>query len=78
MITLNFCCTLLREPETHLQHLNLTLGVKLKVTVSLEPSLDQLSELSWESRIVEVVHSKSGPGCLGRVCGSDTFLGSTD
>ena len=62
----------------YLQHLNLTLGVKLKVTISLEPALDQLPELGWESRVIEMVNSESGPGCLGRVSGSDTLLGGTD
>jgi hypothetical protein len=63
---------------THQEHLNLTLGVELKVTISLEPTLYKFSELLREGRIVQVVHSETGPGCFGRVSWSDTLLGGTD
>ena len=64
--------------RTHQEHLNLTLGVELKVTISLEPTLYKFSDLLGESRIVQVVHSETGPGGFGRVSWSDTLLGSSD
>jgi len=64
--------------QTHQEHLNLTLGVEFKVTVSLEPTLYKFSELLRESRIIQVVHSETGPGGFGRVSWSDTLLGGSD
>jgi hypothetical protein len=64
--------------KTHQEHLNLTLGVELEMTISLEPTLYKFSELLRESRIIQVVHSETGPGGFGRVSWSDTLLGGTD
>lgn len=63
---------------THQEHLNLTLGVELEMTISLEPTLYKFSELLRESRIIQVVHSETGPGGFGRVSWSDTLFGGTD
>lgn len=63
---------------THLEHLNLALGIKLKVAVSLEPALDELAELGREAGVVQVVHSESRPRGLGRVSWSDTLLRGAD
>lgn len=53
-------------------HFNLALGVKLKVTVSLETALDELAELGGERGVVQVVHAQTGAGGFGRVGRSDT------
>ena len=45
--------------KAYLEHLNLALSVKLEVTVSLEPALDELSELGREAGVVEVVDTET-------------------
>jgi hypothetical protein len=59
-------------------HLNLALGVKLKVAISLEPPLNEVPELVGERRVVQVVHPQTGPAGLGRVSRSDTLTGGAD
>jgi hypothetical protein len=64
--------------RTNLILLDLAFGIIFKVTVSLEPALDQLPELFRETRVVQVVNSKTGSRRLARVSWSDTSLGCTD
>jgi hypothetical protein len=65
--------------DANLVPLDLSLSVVLEVTVSLDPALDQLSELGRKDLLVkEVVDSETGSGSLGRVSGSDASLGGTD
>lgn len=58
--------------------LNLSLGVILESAVSLKSALDEFPELFRERRVVQVVNSKTGSGCLGGVSWSDTLLGRTN
>lgn len=62
----------------HLEHLNLSLSVKLKVAVSLESTLDEFSELGGERRVIQVVYPQTRSRGLGGVGWSDTPLGSTN
>jgi hypothetical protein len=58
----------------HLEHLDFSLGVEFEVTVPLESTLDELPEFGREAWVVQVVHSQSRSGRLGRVSWSDTLL----
>lgn len=60
--------------SAHLEHLDFSLSVKLEVTVPLESTLDELPEFGREAWVVQVVHSQSRSGRLGRVSWSDTLL----
>jgi hypothetical protein len=66
MPVVSFCTARFTVMVTHQEHLNLTLGVELEMTISLEPTLYKFSELLRESRIIQVVHSETGPGGFGR------------
>jgi hypothetical protein len=58
---------------------NLALGVVFKVTISLEPALDKLSEFGSKHVMVkQVMYSHSGSRRLGRVGWANTFLSSSD
>jgi hypothetical protein len=71
-------CQTLCKRWTDLVLLDLALGVVLKVSVSLEPALDQLPELFRETGVVQVMNSQTGSGSLARVRGSNTSLGRPD
>lgn len=64
--------------QTHEIHLNLAFCIELKVTVSLEPSFDELPELGGEARVIQVMDTETRSGGFGRVSGSDTLLGGAN
>ena len=78
--TVGKCLACKQSPcgQTHQVHLDLSLGVKFKVTVSLESALDQLSELGREAGVVEVVHPQSRPRSLGRIRRTNSLLRRAD
>lgn len=59
-------------------HVDLTLSVKLKVAISLEPAFDQFSKFGWKGGVKEMMHTKARSRGLGRIGGSNTPLGGTD
>lgn len=68
----------LERPVTDLILFDFTFGVVLKVSVSLEPALDQFPELFRETGVIQVMNPQTGSGRLARVSWSDTSLGRTD
>lgn len=66
------------RPVTDLVLFDFTFRVVLKVSVSLEPALDQLPELFREAGVVQVVNTQTGSRRLARVSWSNTSLGRTD
>lgn len=64
---------------TYLVPLDFSLGIILKVSVSFETTFDDFAELLSESFVVEkMVDSKTGTRSLGRISGTNTFLGGTN
>lgn len=57
---------------------DLTLGVVFKMSVPLEPALDELAEFVGKGGIEEVVHAESGAGSFARVGWADPFLCRSD
>ena len=57
---------------------DLTLGVVFKVSVPLEPALDELAKFVGKGGVKEVVDAQSGAGGFARVGWADSFLGRSD
>jgi hypothetical protein len=66
------------DEKTDLVLFDFPFGIVFKVTVSLEPALDQLPKLFREAGVVQVVDSQTGSRSLARVSWSDTSLGRSD
>jgi hypothetical protein len=57
---------------------DLGLGIVLEVSISLETTLNECPKLGRELGAVEVVHSESGSGSLGRVSWANSSSGRSD
>jgi hypothetical protein len=60
--------------RTHIVSDNLAFSVVFKMSVALEPALDEFSEFVGESGVEEVVHAETGTGGLAGVGWADALL----